>query len=90
MGRYSFTVRRVLIAVSASERGRSVVFAIILPPGFVLFTFIGNLNSFFSVERYSVEPASRQANMLGTSVGESGLAVIVIEEYFLVGVFSGG
>jgi hypothetical protein len=56
----------------------------------VLITLIGNLNSLFSVERYNVEPASRQANVLGASVGESDLAVIVIEEYFPVGVFSGG
>src|SRR4030095_16902945 len=32
VGRYSFSARRVLIAVSASSRGRSVVFAMILPP----------------------------------------------------------
>src|SRR5258705_176104 len=32
VGRYSFTERRVLIAVSASSRGRSVVVVMILPP----------------------------------------------------------
>src|SRR5262245_39401239 len=35
VGTYSFTERRVLIAVSASVRGRSVVLAMILPPSLV-------------------------------------------------------
>src|ERR1043166_4469178 len=44
VGRYSFTERRVLIAVSASASGRSVVVDMILPPDFVQIICIGNLN----------------------------------------------